>query len=46
MDLATSAARNNTRTPIHDLPVIVVAALMIFWLYRVLFTNAYKNRKS
>ncbi len=31
-------------TPLHDVPTIVVAVLLIFWLSRVPFTNAYKPR--
>ena len=30
-------------TPLHDVPVIVVALSLIFWLSRVLFTNKYKD---
>jgi uncharacterized membrane protein len=30
-------------TPLHDVPVIVVAIALVFWLIRVLFTNTYKD---
>jgi peptidoglycan/LPS O-acetylase OafA/YrhL len=33
-------------TPLHDVPVIVVAISLIFWLSRVLFTNAYKHPRT
>jgi hypothetical protein len=36
------AIRNS---PILNLPVILVAGVMIFWLLRVLFTNRYKHSK-
>src|SRR6266849_10917568 len=31
------------RTHLNTVPVIIVAALMIFWLVRVRFTNVYKR---
>ena len=38
--LFTEAIR---KTHLPELPVIIIALLMIFWLWRVLFTNAYKK---
>jgi hypothetical protein len=31
------------KTHLNIVPIIIVAVLMIFWLFRVRFTNAYKN---
>jgi uncharacterized membrane protein len=33
-------------TPLHDLPVLVVAISLVFWLIRVLFTSAYKDHRA
>jgi uncharacterized membrane protein len=33
-------------TPLHDVPVIIVALSLVFWLIRVLFTSRYRDPRA